>query len=40
MSSIDPTQSQGERKSGFEWGALKALAPYLWPAGSTERLNR
>jgi ATP-binding cassette subfamily B protein len=23
------------RRTGFEWGALKSLAPYLWPAGST-----
>jgi ATP-binding cassette subfamily B protein len=31
--SADP---QAARPTRFEWRALKALAPYLWPAGATE----
>ncbi len=36
MSSTNPTEILTARKTGFEWGALKSLVPYLWPAGSVE----
>ncbi len=34
--STDPLKSTGRKTPGFEWGAIKSLAPYLWPAGSLE----
>ena len=34
--STDPLESTGRKTPGFEWGAIKSLAPYLWPAGSLE----
>ncbi|MGE0745299.1 MAG: ABC transporter ATP-binding protein/permease [Rhodospirillales bacterium] len=34
----DPTRTHAGRKTepGFEWGALRALLPYLWPPGAVE----
>ena len=34
MSSTDPQDLLTRKPSGFEWGALKSLAPHVWPASS------
>lgn len=36
MSSSNSAQVRTKSGAGFEWGALKTLAPYLWPAGQLE----
>jgi len=36
MAEAGRTHSGRKREPGFEWGALRALLPYLWPRDSTE----
>ena len=36
MNSDDRTFAGRKREPGFEWGALRALAPYLWPKSNLE----
>ena len=36
MNNIDRTQAGRKQEPSFEWGALRSLAPYIWPAGSIE----
>ena len=36
MSPDNRSLSGRKKEPGFEWGALKALAPYLWPIGNLE----
>jgi ATP-binding cassette, subfamily B, heavy metal transporter len=35
-SAAPPTDVLTRRTSGFEWGALKSLAPHVWPSSSVE----
>ncbi len=36
MESSDSTATSRPRAAGFEWSALRTLAPYLWPSGEPD----